>query len=77
MFGGYLQAAAYNNLNAVGGMAGWRWLFVIDGTVTVPSAILGYFMFLGLPSSSKPWCRMAEQHAMAKRRMKNEGVEES
>lgn len=35
MFGGYLQAAAYKNLNGVGGMAGWRWLFIIDGKSTV------------------------------------------
>lgn len=34
MFGGYLQAAAYKNLNGVGGMAGWRWLFIIDGNTT-------------------------------------------
>lgn len=35
MFGGYLQAAAYKNLNGVGGMAGWRWLFIIDGKATI------------------------------------------
>lgn len=29
MFGGYLQAAAYTNLNGVLGMDGWRWLFII------------------------------------------------
>lgn len=29
MFSGYLQAAAYKNLNGVLGRAGWRWLFVI------------------------------------------------
>ena len=34
MFGGYLQAAAYKNLNGVAGMAGWRWLFIIDGNTT-------------------------------------------
>lgn len=26
---GYLQAAAYRNLNGVYGRAGWRWLFII------------------------------------------------
>ncbi|KAJ5742310.1 hypothetical protein N7533_011719 [Penicillium manginii] len=30
MFGGYLQAAAYTNLNGVLGMDGWRWLFIIQ-----------------------------------------------
>ncbi|RYP74061.1 hypothetical protein DL771_003250 [Monosporascus sp. 5C6A] len=29
MFSGYLQAAAYRNLNGVNGRAGWRWLFII------------------------------------------------
>jgi MFS family permease len=77
MFGGYLQAAAYTNLSGVGGMSGWRWLFIIDGVITLPIALLGYFMFPGLPSSMKPWWLTAEQHAIAKMRMEDEGVEES
>ena len=32
MFPGYLQAAAYRNLDGVYGRAGWRWLFIVQGT---------------------------------------------
>lgn len=77
MFGGYLQAAAYTNLNGVGGMSGWRWLFIIDGTITVPIAILGYFIFPGLPSNGKPWWLSVEQYGIALKRMEDEGVEQS
>jgi hypothetical protein len=31
MFSGYLQAAAYRNLDGVYGRAGWRWLFIVQG----------------------------------------------
>ena len=34
-------------------------------------------MFPGLPASHKPWWLTPEQHAIAKRRMEDEGVEES
>ncbi|KAM5356726.1 hypothetical protein ACJ41O_003372 [Fusarium nematophilum] len=40
MFAGYLQAAAYTNLNGVHGLAGWRWLFIIDGIITIGIAFL-------------------------------------
>ncbi len=39
MFGGYLQAAAYTSLDGIRGMSGWRWLFVIDGTISLPIAL--------------------------------------
>jgi MFS family permease len=77
MFGGYLQAAAYNNLNGVHGMAGWRWLFIIDGCISLPLAFLGYFLFPGLPASGKPWWLTEEEHLLARRRMRDEGVEQS
>jgi len=77
MFGGYLQAAAYNHLNGVGGMAGWRWLFIIDGCISLPIAIIGYVIFPGLPTSSKPFWLSEQQHALARQRMSDEGVEES
>jgi ACS family pantothenate transporter-like MFS transporter len=56
MFAGYLQAAAYTNLNGVHGLSGWRydcrvlkndtvtdshrWLFIIDAVITISIAFL-------------------------------------
>jgi sugar phosphate permease len=77
MFGGYMQAAAYTHLSGVGGMAGWRWLFIIDGVFSLPIAILGYFIFPGLPASGKPWWFTPEQYQLARKRMEEEGVEDS
>ena len=39
-FSGYLQAAVYNNLNGVHGIAGWRWLYIVCG---VSSAVTSGF----------------------------------
>jgi hypothetical protein len=75
MFGGYLQAAAYNNLNGVGGLAGWRWLFIIDGIISLPIALMGFFIFPGMPTSAKPWWLTEKQHEIGQRRMREVGVE--
>jgi ACS family pantothenate transporter-like MFS transporter len=56
MFSGYLQAAAYKNLNNVHGLEGWRylelpniieeranwfrWLFIICTVITIPIAFM-------------------------------------
>jgi len=74
MFSGYLQAAAYTNLDGVGGLAGWRWLFIIDGIITVPIAVAGFFVFPGLPQSPKPFQFNEKEIALAKHRMKEEKV---
>lgn len=75
MFGGYLQAAAYTNLNGVHGMAGWRWLFIIDGVISLPLALLGYFIFPGMPDSKRIWWMSEREHVLARERMSAIGVE--
>ncbi|EIN08776.1 MFS general substrate transporter [Punctularia strigosozonata HHB-11173 SS5] len=59
-----LQAAAYSNLNGHNGLAGWRWLFIIDAVITIPIAALGYVFLPALPgqSGNKPtfWLSQAE-----------------
>ncbi|KAJ5964413.1 uncharacterized protein N7479_004289 [Penicillium vulpinum] len=68
MFSGYLQAAAYTNLSGVGGMPGWRWLFIIDGIFTIPVALIGFFIFPGIPGSPKPFFMTDRDIVLAKER---------
>ncbi|KAK7750713.1 hypothetical protein SLS62_007413 [Diatrype stigma] len=53
MFAGYLQAAAYTNLNQVHGLAGWS----------------GFLVFLDVPSRKKPRFLTASEHALAQARL--------
>ncbi|KAK9490619.1 major facilitator superfamily domain-containing protein [Lipomyces doorenjongii] len=53
MFSGYLQAAIYTNLNGVSGFAGWQWLFIIDGVISLPIGLFGYFAIPDFPTTSR------------------------
>lgn len=77
MFSGYLQAAAYKNLNGVHGLAGWRWLFIIDGVITLPIALIGFALFPGIPNSPKRWFLSDEEYELARTRMpKDQGYDD-
>lgn len=70
LFSGFLQAAAYTNLSGVGGFAGWRWLFIVDGIITIPLALAGYLFFPNLPQSGKKtWWTTEEEHILSIKRM--------
>ncbi|KAK0440166.1 MFS general substrate transporter [Armillaria borealis] len=70
IFSGFLQAAAYNGLNGVGGLAGWRWLFIIDGIITVPIGLFGFLVMPDLPHSTRAGFIYTEKElAMARKRM--------
>ncbi|TVY45481.1 Pantothenate transporter [Lachnellula occidentalis] len=70
LFSGFLQAAAYQNLNGVAGRAGWRWMFIIDGIITLPLALAGFLFFPNLPQSGKKtWWTTEEEHILSVKRM--------
>jgi MFS family permease len=77
IFSGQLQAKAYKLLNGIGGLSGWRWLFILDGCISLPIALLGFALFPGLPAEKKPWRMTEDEHALAKRRVKDEGIVQS
>ncbi|KAI9925952.1 hypothetical protein ASPWEDRAFT_151570 [Aspergillus wentii DTO 134E9] len=70
MFAGYLQAAAYTNLDNSHGLAGWRWLFIICTIITIPICILGYIAFLDVPHREKPRFLTQEEYTLANDRLK-------
>ncbi|KAH7879195.1 MFS general substrate transporter [Lentinula edodes] len=71
MFSGFLQTAAYNGLNEVHGLAGWKWLFIIDGIITIPIALLGFLIMPDLPNNTRPskWLYTEAQLEIANKRM--------
>ncbi|KUI61167.1 Pantothenate transporter liz1 [Cytospora mali] len=73
MFSGYLQAALYTGMDGVGGLSGWRWLFVFDGVITLPMALWGYYALPDLPSTTRVRWLKPEEKALALDRMKRAG----
>jgi ACS family pantothenate transporter-like MFS transporter len=65
MFGGFIQAGIYKNMNGLSGLSGWRWLFIIDGIITLPVALYGYFLFPDTPSTTTAPYLNQEERALA------------
>lgn len=41
MAGGWIQAALLKNLDGKAGIPAWRWIFIVVGVLTIPSALFG------------------------------------
>jgi len=73
MFSGYLQAAVYTGLNGTLGHAGWQWLFIMDGLISLPIALLGFFLIPDLPENTRAFYLTAEDATLARQRMDDVG----
>ena len=51
-FGGLL-AAAIQNMNGVGGLRGWRWIFIIEGAATIVVGFISFWMVHDFPDEAK------------------------
>lgn len=72
MFSGYLMAAVYH-LDGVGGYKGWQWLFIVDGIISLPICIAGFFVLPDMPENCRVKWLTAEERAYGKKRMQLEG----
>lgn len=53
MFAGYIQTGIYHGLNGACGIAGWRWMFIIDGLMGFPIALYGFYSVPDFPNNTR------------------------
>jgi MFS transporter, ACS family, pantothenate transporter len=73
MFSGYLQAAVYKGLNGALGKAGWQWLFIMDGVISLPICLAGFFFIPDLPENTRAFYLSVGDAKLARRRMDEVG----
>ncbi|KAK7187661.1 hypothetical protein DPSP01_004498 [Paraphaeosphaeria sporulosa] len=73
MFSGYLQAAVYKGLNGARGFAGWQWLFIMDGIISAPICIAGFFLLPDLPENTRAFYLNDSDRTLARQRMLSAG----
>ncbi|KAJ5907464.1 hypothetical protein N7495_000146 [Penicillium taxi] len=66
MFSGYIQAGLYKSMNGARGLAGWRWLFIIDGVISIPVALAGLCMIPDLPHTTRAfyWSKAEKEYGV-------------
>ncbi|KAJ0341116.1 hypothetical protein KNSL1_011249 [Colletotrichum chrysophilum] len=77
MFLGALQAALYRDMNGVHGLAGWQWLFIISGAVTVGQGLLAFVTVPDSPANTRALYLTENEKRLARERMGNSGVNTS
>jgi len=76
-FAGLIAAATFSTIDGAHGLAGWRWLFIIEGSVTFGVAIVTLFMLPDYPNNTR-WLTPAERELAHGRILRDTvGLEES
>ncbi|KAG9772731.1 Pantothenate transporter liz1 [Exophiala dermatitidis] len=65
MFGGFIQSGIYKSMNGLQGLSGWKWLFIVDGIITLPVALYGFLLFPDTPSTTSAPYLSAEERQLA------------
>lgn len=68
-----LLAAAIAQMNGVGGYAGWRWIFIIEGLATIVLGIFSFFLLIDSPRLSTRWLDEEEIRFLELQRIVKEG----
>ncbi|KAF2022394.1 MFS general substrate transporter [Aaosphaeria arxii CBS 175.79] len=71
-FGGIIAGAITKTMEGAHGIAGWRWLFIVEGVATVGIAFIAPFCLLDYPATSKQLTQSERDLAVA--RLKADGI---
>ncbi|POS75534.1 major facilitator superfamily transporter [Diaporthe helianthi] len=73
LFSGFLMAAVHAGLDGSRGLAGWRWMYIVCGCISLPCAIWTVFAMPQLPSRAKAnWIFSEHEIQLARARMPTE-----
>ncbi|XRM42296.1 hypothetical protein ABZX51_005521 [Aspergillus tubingensis] len=65
-FGGLIAAGIVDGLEGVHGIRGWRWLFIIEGVITVGCALVSLFVLPDFPATTRRLSDRERQIAVAR-----------
>jgi len=71
--GGLIAAGVLSGMEGARGIRGWRWLFIIEGSITIAFGFLVPFILADYPSSTK-WLSERELHVAQGRLVKDVGL---
>jgi ACS family pantothenate transporter-like MFS transporter len=75
MFLGAVQAELYVNMNGVHGLAGWEWLFIVSGSITILLGLLGLFIIPDAPVNTRALWLTRREKEISRERLERNGME--
>lgn len=69
MFAGIMMTAMRTSLHGTHGLAGWQWVFLLDGAMGLPVGIFGLLFFPNLPENTKAAYLTQEEIKLAQTRL--------
>jgi len=73
MFTFAMQSAIHETLDGQSGLPGWRWLFIINGIMTVVSACISFYTIPDYPNNTRAHYLRPAEREVAKLRLKTIG----
>ncbi|RYP73560.1 hypothetical protein DL769_004195 [Monosporascus sp. CRB-8-3] len=72
---GLIAAGIFEGMHGLSGLAGWRWLFIVEGAVTALVAFFGFFLLPNTPLTTR-WLKV-EERELAHARMERDKLGDS
>ncbi|KAK7416652.1 hypothetical protein QQZ08_011918 [Neonectria magnoliae] len=63
--GGFIQTGIHESMDGRHGLSGWRWLFIIDGLLTIPVALYGFVFFPDTPHTTTAFYLTEDERKLA------------
>ncbi|KAI0464170.1 hypothetical protein LJB42_001773 [Komagataella kurtzmanii] len=67
---GLLSGAIVDNLDGLNGLEAWKWIFIIDGVVSIAVGLIGFYMIPGTPENCYSIFLSDKDIQIARRRLK-------